>query len=455
MGRLSLHGSGLGAVPPPLTPEILRLISSDSWQNRSVIRRFDRDISAAIVARFISRTGGEAAFFVGIWGKAAYEFQADASSLAGLMAALGVASLAGSAVAGALIDRYGPRKVLLASEVLFAPATVAAAFSTSMPELSVAAAAIGLFGAPAYTAIASLGPFITDDPDRLARINAGLETGGMAALISGTAVGAALAASVSIDAIFWFDGATSLVAAVIVWPIRTRPPLERRVGDGGSFSEVRRGFTEVYGNRRLRFYVLAATSVWLLFGLFGALEPLFYRDVLGTGPEAIGLVNMLLGIGLVAGTLGVARLSARRRSAVTTVGLLGASGAIGVAYVGTDRLWVVIVAGTMWGVVLGAFLPLVRTLIQLNTTEEVMGRVMGTTQVHGEAAKLLPLLAAPAMAGAFGVQLTLAGASAVLVAGSLAAVGVARELDRTRAVPVPAPSSDEDWMLDAPRTPAP
>ena len=447
MGWVPVHRSGLGAVSPALTREIDRLASSHSWQNRSMLRRFDRDISAAIAARFISRTGGEAAFFVGIWGKAAFEFQADAASLAGLMAALGVTALVGSAVAGALIDRYGPRKVLLASEVLFAPATVAAAFSTSMPALSVAAAAIGLFGAPAYTAIASLGPFITDDPDRLARINAGLETGGMAALISGTAVGAALAASVSIDAIFWFDGATSLVAAALVWPIRTRPPVDRSAGDVGSFSEIRRGFTVVYGNRRLRFYVLAATSVWLLFGLFGALEPLFYRDVLGTGPEAIGVVNMLLGIGLVGGTLGVARLPSRRRSAVTTVGLLGASGAIGAAYVGTDRLWVVIVAGTVWGVVLGAFLPLVRTLIQLNASEEVMGRVMGTTQVHGEAAKLLPLLAAPVMANA--------GASALLVAGSLAAVGVARELDRTRAVPVPAPSSDEDWMVDAPRTPAP
>ena len=420
-------------------------------------RIFDRDVSAAIAARFISRTGGEAAFFVGMWGKAAYEFQADASALAGLMAALGVASLVGSAVAGALIDRYGPRKVLLASEVLFAPATVAAAFSTSMPGLSVAAAAIGLFGAPAYTAIASVGPVITDDPDRLARINAALETGGMAALISGTAVGAALAASVSIDAIFWFDGATSLVAAALVWPIRTRPPLERSATDGGSFAEVRRGFTEVYENHRLRFYVLAATSVWLLFGLFGALEPLFYRDVLGTGPEAIGVVNMLLGIGLVAGTLGVARLPAHLRSAVTTIELLVATGVIGVAYVGTDRLAVVIVAGTLWGVVLGAFLPLVRTLIQVNATDEVMGRVMGTTQVHGEAAKLLPLLAAPAMADAFGVQITLAGAAGVLVAGSLAAVGAARQLDRTRGVPVPAPtrSSDEEWIPDAPRTPAP
>ena len=62
------------------------------------------------LARFISRSGGEAASFVGIWGKASYEFNATPSALALVMAALGIASLVGSIWSGLLLDRLGNRK---------------------------------------------------------------------------------------------------------------------------------------------------------------------------------------------------------------------------------------------------------------------------------------------------------------------------------------------------------
>ncbi len=416
----------------------------------------DRHVLAAVAARFISRTGGEAAFFVGIWGKAAFTFQATPGELAVVMAALGVTSLAGSALAGMLIDRHGPRRVLMVSELAFAPATIAAAFSSNLTELAAASAAIGLFGAPAFTAIASLGPFLTDDDDRLARINSWLETAGMAALISGTAGGALLAANVSIDSIFWFDAATSIVAAALVWPIQTRRLAHEGEHGRSSLSEVRAGFSYVYTHRRLRFYVLMATSVWLLFGLYGALEPLFYRDVLGTGPEAIGVVNTVLGIGLVVGTIGVGRLPGGFRTATTTVLLLVGSGLAAIGYVATSSFTVVVVAAAWWGLTLGGFLPLVRTLIQINAEEQVMGRVMGTTQVHGEAAKLLPLLIAPAMAAMLGVQLALLAASAVLTAVASAMLRTARRLDRTRDVAVPPPGTpDREHLHETARSSTP
>ena len=66
-----------------------------------------------VLARLISRTGGEAAFFVGIWGKAAFELQATPGELALVMAALAIASLIGASAAGVLVDRFDPRKVVL------------------------------------------------------------------------------------------------------------------------------------------------------------------------------------------------------------------------------------------------------------------------------------------------------------------------------------------------------
>ena len=56
----------------------------------------NKDVMRVVAARFISRVGGEAAFFVGIWGKAAFSFHATPTQLAVLMGALSVSSILGA-----------------------------------------------------------------------------------------------------------------------------------------------------------------------------------------------------------------------------------------------------------------------------------------------------------------------------------------------------------------------
>src|SRR5690554_2345956 len=85
----------------------------------------DPQVRRVVLARFVSRVGGEAAFFVGIWGKAAFVLDATASQLAVVMAALGVASLIGTSVAGVLIDRFDPRRVVMVGEAVFIPVALA------------------------------------------------------------------------------------------------------------------------------------------------------------------------------------------------------------------------------------------------------------------------------------------------------------------------------------------
>ena len=107
----------------------------------------DRNVRAVVIARLVSRIGGEAAFFVGIWGKAAFELDATPAQLALVMAALGVASLIGASVAGVLVDRFDPRRVVMVGEVLFVPAALAMAFVDTIPSLAVATFVLGLIGA--------------------------------------------------------------------------------------------------------------------------------------------------------------------------------------------------------------------------------------------------------------------------------------------------------------------
>lgn len=398
----------------------------------------DRNVRAVVIARLVSRIGGEAAFFVGVWGKAAFELDATPGQLAAVMAALGIASLIGASIAGVLIDRFDPRRVVMYGELAFIPAALALIFADSIPTLTVATFVLGLVGTPVFTAISSFAPFLTEDEGRVAKINSWIEGASWTAFVIGPAMGAILAASVGVDAIFVLDAATSLVAALILIPVGVRQ-ISRPESRGGGLSELREGFRIAYGNPRLRFYIWLGSSVWLLFGVFSALEPLFYRDILGTDIEALGWVNSVFGLGLVGGTLIVGRFPSRYRSALVLTILVGLN-AVGVlAYVGTDILAIVVVAAPFWGVIIGMMAPLHRTLVQINSPEDAVGRIMGVNHIHSEVGHLIPLAFAPLVAASLGVQQTLLGSGLIVALVAIIFLRPAIRLDRTRQVDVPPP----------------
>ncbi|MEA1903278.1 MAG: MFS transporter [Actinomycetota bacterium] len=394
-------------------------------------------IRRVVVARLVSRIGGEAAFFVGLWGKAAFELDATPAQLATVMAALGVASLIGASMAGVLVDRFDPRRVLIYAEILFIPVALALIFADSIPTLAIAAFALGLVGMPVYTAIASFAPYLTEDEDELSKINGLIEGASWIAFIIGPALGAVLVATVSIDSIFVLDAATSAIGAILILPVKVRQ-LSKDTGESGGFKELKEGFSYSYSHHRLRFYIWIGSSVWLLFGTFGALEPLFFRDVLGTELETLGWVNSIFGVGLVAGTLIAGRLGAGFRTA-RVVTILVAMNAVGVlAYVGTDNLAVVVPSGAFWGLIIGMMAPLLRTMIQVNSPDEMVGRIMSVSHIHSEVGHLMPLAIAPWLAASFGVQQTLLGAGIGVAVVAMLFWPKARQLDRTRIVDVPA-----------------
>jgi predicted MFS family arabinose efflux permease len=309
-------------------------------------------------------------------------------------------------------------------------------FAETIPTLVMSTFLLGLVGMPVYTAISAFGPFLTDDPERLGRINSLIEGASWAAFVVGPALGAIIAGSVGLDGIFVLDAATSAVAALIVVPVKVRE-MAREEKEKEGLRELREGFSYAYGHHRLRFYIWLGSSVWVLFGTFSALEPLFYRDILEVEPETLGWVNSIFGMGLVAGTVIASRLPARYRTARSLVLIVGLN-ALGVlAYVGTDQLRVVVIAGVFWGLLIGIMAPLLRTLIQVNTPEDLMGRITGLTQIHSEVGHLLPLAIAPVLAGMFGVQRTLIFSGLALAVFAVLFLPTATRLDRSRTVEVP------------------
>jgi predicted MFS family arabinose efflux permease len=114
--------------------------------------------------------------------------------------------------------------------------------------------------------------------------------------------------------------------------------------------------------------------------------------------------------------------------------------ALGVlAYVGTDILVVVVIAAPFWGLIIGQMAPLHRTMLQINSPEQAVGRIMGVHHVHSEVGHLLPLAFAPLVASLLGVQQTLLASGLIVAVVAIIFFAPARRLDRTRVIDVPRP----------------
>jgi len=367
--------------------------------------RATADLYRVVAARFLSRAGSEAAFFVGIWGKAAFQLSATASQLAILMFTVAVSSIAGSFMAGALVDRWGPRRVLAVFEVLFVPAAIAVAFAHDMRQLSLLVGIWALVGAPVVTASSSFAPYLTKPGLPLERINAWIEGGASMAFAVGPAVGALLVRYATVDWVFILDAATSLIAALLVWRVQITPPVRATKSEERHlFAEFSEGLKTVYRLRPLRYYVLGGTLVWLAFGAFGALEPLFFRDVVGTSVEMLGWMNSLFGVGFLLGASLLPRMPKRLFSARGLAIMVVLVGLGTVLYVGSADLRIIAVGAVLWAAFIGLMEPLLRTLIHRDSPHDVVGRVIGASEVHRRVGELLPLGVAPALAGLFGVQ---------------------------------------------------
>ena len=108
-------------------------------------------------------------------------------------------------------------------------------------------------------------------------------------------------------------------------------------------AEFRDGLRVSYSTRTLRYVILSGTAVWFGFGAFSALEPLFFRDVVGVGVEWIGWMNTAFSVGLISGAWLLPKLPSRLVSVRGLAVMTSLCGLGAVAYVGSTDLRIIAV----------------------------------------------------------------------------------------------------------------
>ena len=355
---------------------------------------------------------GSWAALIAIWGFASSQFHASATQIALLGLAWSAPAALVGPLAGVPVDRFGPKRVLVASDLSGAVTALAMAAAHSFGMLAGLAFGSGLVQATGLPAGQSLPPRLVDDADLL-QANALLAMADQSAIVLGPLVAAAVIASVDVRAAFYVDAITFVVGALSVLPLRLRPLTAPPVR-GSAWREVRAGLRLAWSTPAVRRTLALAGAAFASWGAFFVLEPLYVRDVLHRSSALLGLFQTAFGVGLLVTTALLPRLGlASVRALAVSVALSGVAAA---TYVGTHLVAVAFVGVVAWGVDVAFFLPPMQVVLQRATPTAAHGRILALSSTADGVANMVAIPLAGVCVGLLGVRATgaLVGALSVV-----------------------------------------
>lgn len=393
-----------GPMPPAHTP------SADN-----------RAIALLVLARLLATLANTSCFMVGVLGTAVFDLGASVFEVSLLMLVVNLAIVAGNALGGLAVDLLGPRRVLAGGLLGYAlTAIIFFLMPLTLASLTLLCGFYSLMFGVIVTTFTSLPPFVVSDAS-LPRANSLMSTAENAAYIIGPALGGAVALAWSAQGCFAVLGIGGLAAV----PCALALPHNRGARDGCPFSAEKpapsqkglvylaEGFKLAFSTPALACLVPLAFLAFFSFGAFDSLETVFYRDVLEVGVEWTGWLNAIMGLGATIGSLLLLKVPACRQGMSLAAWLVALVGAGTVVYVATSNPWVAAVGMALLGLGWGLFEPLLNLIVQRDSPQGAVGRVMGVLQMGQRSSGVLPLLAAPFLAQLFGVQSVLVAAGVI------------------------------------------
>jgi MFS family permease len=388
--------------------------------------------------RFVVLTAGHAlngigswAALIAIWGYAAYHFELRPAQLGLLTLAWGLPPVLLGPLAGVVIDRIGPRRVAVIADLCnaaVAVAMIAAGDVTTLLSLTVLHGIGKAFAGPAYAAL----PARAVAQERLFDANALFTAAADLALVLGPVVAAVVIAASGPGAAFAVDAATYVVGAAATLPLRLRKVVPAQATRAGAWAELREGLRVAGTSPGTKNLFTLGFALWLSFGTFLVLEPVFVRDVLAQPVTTFALLQTAFGIGLVGAGMALPKLRRHLESAASMGFVILVAGLAATAYAATPVLAVTFSASFAWGVTVALFSAPARTLLLQHTRSDAHGRVLGAWQAANSLGQLLPALAVPAFA-VVGTQASLVACGIVLALVGVALWTVQRMAPQTQA----------------------
>ncbi|MFW9958101.1 MAG: MFS transporter [Candidatus Odinarchaeota archaeon] len=318
-----------------------------------------------------------------------------------------------SPFAGALVDRWSRRKVMIAADTLAALMVVALAILwildiTSIVHVFIVMAirsSLGSFQWPALQTSATL----MVPKEHLSRINGMYQALSGLAKIAAPALGALLMEFLPMQAVLLVDVGTAALAVLPLLIIRIPQPLAETKLDSTPSSiiaEMLEGFSYMKNWVGGKFITIALMLTnFVLIPTF-SLTPLLVLNHFSGGAIELAWIESMMGIGMVLGGITLAVWGGfRRRMLTTLVALLSAAASIFLVGLAPSNLLILAVTGMFLA---GIMIPLasgsIMAVVQTVVPHKIQGRVFTVLISIGPAMTPIGLMIAGAVVEVLGLQ---------------------------------------------------
>ena len=398
-------------------------------------------IFALLTAEAISQVGNVLTFVAVPWFVLQTTGSAAKTGLTG--GAVTLAGVVAGVFGGPIVDRLGFKRTSIVADLASALTvglipllyhTVGLAFW----QLLVLVFLGGFLDAPGLTARLSIVPDLARRARmQVERANSAIQAIQQFSLLVGPPIAGILIALLTPSNVLWVDALTFAFSAAVIAALVPSPeqqtdrfPAEAR-GVGGYLADLAEGLRYTRSDRLILWIIAAGVVLnFLFFPLLSVILPVYAERTYGSAVN-LGLMLGSFGGGALVGSLLYGTVGHRLPRRATTVVSLALTG-LPIAVVAlTPPLVVTLVALFVTGFGLGPPNPLVVTVVQERTPEQILGRVMGSLIALTMVASPLGNVLAGYALETGGLGVTLAGICACCLAVSLFVLlkPVFREMD--------------------------
>lgn len=360
-------------------------------------------------AQALSMFGTSLVQFAMVWWLT--ETTGSATSLAIAMIAVMLPNVLLGPLAGALVDRWNRRIVMIVADAVAALGVLALAalFATGAVQIwhiyavMLLRATMQVFQFPAMQASTSL----MAPPEQLTRVAGLNQTLQGLMLIAAPPIGALLLGVVSVQSILLIDVATALLGILPLFFFRIpQPRVAEPAAKASVLADMRAGLAYIYAWPGMLLLLCMAAAINLLLAPAMSLKPILVTQHFGGDVVSLAIIEAAFGIGIIVGGVLLSIWGGFKRRIYTSLLGLSALGAglVAIGLLPASAFWGGVAAmGLVGAMVAFANGPLM-AVMQATVAPEMQGRVFSlAASVSGAMAPVGLILAGPA-ADRFGVQ---------------------------------------------------
>jgi len=354
------------------------------------------------------------------------------NKLTGSTTAIGLAMIFGFALpqllfglpAGVMVDRWDRRRVMIVADLARAALVLGGLLvrdAQTIWILYVVGFLVSVASRFFFPARSALIPSLVAE-NELVAANGLSQLTETAALLIGPALAGFTIAWWGEGFAFVADSISFLVSAVAIWSIgpvkaEARHAVEQTMR--ALWGELVAGLRFLFGQPVLRGVVLSLSVVHLGIGAINVLwVPLLSRNY-GVGPEGMGLVDSMQGVGMALGGLSVGWLAARfSKVRIGMVGLIIIGLMLGLTGVAPSFAYIIGFTFVL-GLALAPIEAALTTLMQLNTPDQSRGRVFSAFGTFGSLAGIVSMAGAGGAADLVGIPTVYLACGALVVLSGL------------------------------------